>query len=66
MEENNISIPDENVTEALPCPEATDADLYQLLYANWLLNGCIQLVLCVVGEWEQEKKFIESEWRASF
>ena len=67
MVENNISIPDENVTEALSCPEATDAELYQLLYANWLLNGCIQLVLCVMGEWTPENMTIESVlWRVSF
>ena len=55
MFDNNISIlDDENATEALLCPGATDAELYQLLYANWLLNGCIQLVLCVAGECEQK------------
>lgn len=63
---NNISIPDENVTEALSCPEATDAELYQLLYANWLLNGCVQLVLCVMGDWKPENISIESVLRASF
>ena len=50
MFDNNISITDGNVTEGLLCPEATDTELYRLLYANWLLNGCIQLVLCVAGE----------------
>ena len=35
---------------SLVCPEVTaEAQLYHLIFAHWLLNGVVQLALCIAG-----------------
>ena len=43
---------------SLVCPEVTgEAQLYHLIFAHWLLNGVVQLALCIAGNQETANIF---------
>ena len=44
---------------SLVCPEVTaEAQLYHLIFAHWLLNGVVQLALCIAGNQETANIFV--------
>ena len=43
---------------SLVCPEVSgEAQLYHLIFAHWLLNGVVQLALCIAGNQETANIF---------
>ena len=43
---------------SLDCPEVSgEAQLYHLIFAHWLLNGVVQLALCIAGNQEKANIF---------
>ena len=47
---------------SLVCPEVSgEAQLYHLIFAHWLLNGVVQLALCIAGNQETANIFCHIE-----